>query len=302
GNFYATLVATNPYGCSDTIIDTLTVHPLPIADFQYSNSCAGDTTHFWDVSDTVNAPLTNWKWDFMDATMLIGHDTLQNPDYLFATAGNSKTRLIITDNNGCQDDTLKTVVTHPAAPVSAFKIEENYDNVQGRIHLINETLNATGYEWDFDNGFTSTAKDPTITYDDEGTYNIKLISYNDNCFNTLTRPYTLLFKGLYVPHAFSPTNPMNGVRLFKPVGMNIKTYLVEVYDSWGKLLWSSTKLINGSPEEGWDGTYNGNLLPQDVYVWRIEAVFRDGSVWNSNNAGDHTNIPEKTYGTVTLLR
>jgi hypothetical protein len=206
-------------------------------------------------------------------------------------------------------------VTNPA-PVSDFEIKEDYDNVQGQIHLINRTQGATRYEWDFGNGFTSTADEPTIKFNDEPTitynsngfyYNIQLISYTDfNCSDTLEMPYYLMFKGLYVPNAFSPTNPMNEVRLFKPVGINIKegTYLVEVYDSWGNLLWSSTKLdIYGSPEEGWDGTSdNGNLLPQDVYVWRIMAVFRDGTVWNSKNAGDHTNIPEKTYGTVTLLR
>ncbi len=312
GAFNVALIAMNPFGCSDTIIHTLTVHPLPKADFQFSNSCAGFPTHFTDISDTVNAALIKWQWIFMD-TILIKYDTLPNPDYLFATKGNHQVRLIITDKNGCQDDTLKPVVTYPVT-VSAFEIMEDYDNVQGRIHLINGTLGATGYEWDFGNGITSIEKEPTLTYDPVdiykiNTYKIKLISYiYPQCPDTLKKDYTLLLKGLYVPNAFSPTNLMVGVQLFKPVGMNISDkegdYLVEVYDSWGKLLWSSTKLdLNGSPEEGWDGTSpNGNLLPQDVYVWRISAVFRDGTVWNSKNAGDHTNIPEKTYGTVTLLR
>ena len=318
GDFYATLVATNPFGCSDTITNTLTIHPLPIADFQFSNypsltsnlsnSCAGFPTYFFDVSDTVNAALIKWQWVFMD-TILIKYDTLQHPNYLFATKGNHRVQLTITDKNGCQDTVLKPVITYPVT-VSAFEIMEDYENIQGRIHLINKTLNANGYEWDFGNGITSIEKEPTITYDPVdiykiNTYNIKLISYiYSQCPDTLKKDYNLLFKGLYVPNAFSPTNLMVGVQLFKPVGMNIETYLVEVYDSWGKLLWSSTKLdLNGSPEEGWDGTApNGKLLPQDVYVWRISAVFKDGTVWNSKNAGDHTNIPEKTYGTVTLLR
>jgi gliding motility-associated-like protein len=189
-------------------------------------------------------------------------------------------------------------------PVSAFEILKDYDNVQGQIFLSNRTLGATSYEWDFGNGITSTANEPTVIYNNDGRYNIQLISYNSFlCPDTLVKIYDLMFKGLYVPNAFSPTNSMNGILLFKPVGVNIGTYRVEVYDSFGKLLWTSTKLdANGSPSESWDGTFNGNLLPQDVYVWRIEAVFRDGTVWYSNNAGNHTNIPEKTYGTVTLLR
>jgi PKD repeat protein len=310
GDFYATLVASNPFGCSDTITDSLTIYPLPKADFQFSNSCVGFLTRFTDISDTMNAPLIDWEWDFIDTLRLIGHSHLQNLDYLFATEGNFRAQLIITDNNLCRDTIWKRGVTHPV-PISAFEIKEDYNNVQGQIYLINKTQGVvTGYEWDFDNGFTSTAKDPTIKYEYEGIYNIKLISSNSfQCTDTLTMPYSLMFKGLYVPNAFSPLPPNSPdipelFNLFKPVGRNIETYIVEVYDSWGKLLWTSDVLdpTDGSPKDGWDGTYKGNLLPQDVYVWRISAVFKDGSVWNSKNAGDHTNIPEKTYGTVTLLR
>ena len=303
GDFDATLVATNTIGCSDTITHTLTVNPLPIADFQYSISCAGALTHFTDVSDTVNSPLGGWKWDFMDSTRNIGRSGLTNPDYLFANEGNFTTRLIITDNNGCQDTMLKPVVTHPV-PINAFEIKENYENVQGQVQLSNGTINATGYEWDFGNGFTSTDDEPSITYNRDGSYKIKLISYNDFlCSDTLELLYKLMFKGLYVPNAFSPENEIGETLLFKPVGMNIKKYRVDVYNSWGNLLWSSTKLDEkGSPVESWDGTYNGNLMPQDVYIWKIEAIFNDGTVWNSTDIGDHTNIPNKTFGTVTLLR
>jgi len=303
GDYDAALVAKNTIGCSDTIAHTLTVHPLPSADFQYSVSCAGAQTHFIDGSDTLNAQLETWKWDFMDSTSIIGHSGLKNPDFHFANTSNFQTRLVITDKNGCQDSLLKQVVIYPV-PISSFEIKENYDNVQGQIQLNNGTLNATGYEWDFGNGSTSTADEPTITYTSDGSYKIKLIAYNDfHCSDTLEMLYKLMFKGLYVPNAFFPENPVSEKLLFKPVGMNIKKYSVEVYNSWGNLLWSSVKLDeNGSPEESWDGTYNGNLLPQDVYVWKIEAVFNDGTVWNSNDAGDHTNIDSKTYGTVTLLR
>jgi gliding motility-associated-like protein len=303
GDYDVMLIATNPFGCSDTTINTLTIHPLPKADFQFSNVCIGYPTSFTDLSDTVNAPLVDWQWDFIDTALLLGHSHLQNPDYYFATEGNFRAQLIITDKNGCQDTMFKRSVVRPV-PVSAFEIMKDYNNVQGQIFLVNKTQGAISYEWDFGNGFTSTAPEPTVIYNNDGKYNIQLISSNSFlCTDTLVKIYDLMFKGLYVPNAFSPTNSMNGILLFKPVGINILTYRVEVYDTWGKLLWSSTKLDpNGSPEESWDGTYNGNLLPQDVYVWRIEAVFRDGSVWSSNNAGNKTNIPAKTYGTVTLLR
>lgn len=303
GAYDAALIATNTIGCSDTITHILKVNAIPSADFQFTSSCAGAQTHFTDGSDTVNAPLKTWKWDFIDSTGVIGHSGLANPDFLFKDEGTFRTQLIITDNNGCQDTIMKQVVSHPV-PVSAFDITEDFENVQGQIKLNNGTLNATGYDWDFGNGSTSSADEPTITYNRDGTYKIKLISYNDFlCSDTLEMMYKLMFKGLFVPNAFSPANPISETLLFKPVGMSLKKYRVEVYNSWGNLLWFSTKLDEkGSPEESWDGTLNGILLPQDVYIWKIEAVFDDGTVWHSNEAGNRTNISTKTFGTVTLLR
>jgi gliding motility-associated-like protein len=303
GAFDAQLVATNTIGCSDTIIHTLTVHPLPTANFGYSNSCAGSKTHFTDASDTVNAPLTNWRWDFMDVSGPIGYSNAINPDFRFTESGDYMARLVIADANGCFDTLQKQVITHPV-PVNACSITDNYENTQGQILLNNGTIDATRYEWDFGNGFTSSAQNPTVTYNKDGDYKIKLISWNDfQCSDTLNILYKLMFKGLYIPNAFSPNNPASDDLLFKPAGMNLRSYHISVYDSWGNKLWSSSKLDErGSPVESWDGTVQGNPLPQDVYIWKVEAIFNDGTIWNNNDVGEHNNLPEKTFGTVTLIR
>ena len=51
--------------------------------------------------------------------------------------------------------------------------------------------------------------------------------------------------------------------------------------------------------EGWDGTHNGALLPQDVYVWKASAIFEDGSAWQGMDDG---NGGFKTMGSLILLR
>jgi hypothetical protein len=66
------------------------------------------------------------------------------------------------------------------------------------------------------------------------------------------------------------------------------------------VIWSSTKLDKqGSPAEGWDGTYNGSLMPIGDYVWSINAEFTTGYRWSGSDVGDGNS---KTYGTVTLIR
>lgn len=109
-----------------------------------------------------------------------------------------------------------------------------------------------------------------------------------------------MFKGLFVPNAFSPTNTNIGVRLFKPVGINLLKYHLQIFNTWGELLWESDKLDDqGRPVEGWDGIFKDQLCPQGTYMWRIDAIFNDGTIWpGSSLGGDRPSI----FGTFTLLR
>ena len=124
-----------------------------------------------------------------------------------------------------------------------------------------------------------------------------------NCSDTSTLIFKFVFKGLYVPNAFSPGNAKESVRLLKPVGMGIKTYLFEVYDRWGNFVWSTDTVdVHGVPIEGWDGKDEGVDMPMGTYVWRATAVFRDGSVWNGHNVGIQEDKYKYVFGTFTLIR
>jgi gliding motility-associated-like protein len=199
---------------------------------------------------------------------------------------------------------VKKEVAINASPVAAFSIVDNYENKQGQIMLNNGTINGTGYEWDFGNGKTSSGQSPVATYEKEGSYDIRLITWNgQNCVDTLTMTYELMFKGLFVPNAFEPSNLNSEVQIFKPKGTNLMTYYLEIYDRWGNLLWSTSELDSkGSPVEGWDGKLHGEVMKQDVYLWKISARFKDGTIWDGHNTGNNENMPQTNAGTVTLIR
>ena len=94
---------------------------------------------------------------------------------------------------------------------------------------------------------------------------------------------------LYVPNAFTPDINGDGINdLFAAKGTNILEYELTVYDRWGLKIFESNDL-----NEGWDGTYNGNLVQVDVYVWKISfsVETKQGSV------KEH-----KRVGTVTVVR
>jgi gliding motility-associated-like protein len=66
---------------------------------------------------------------------------------------------------------------------------------------------------------------------------------------------------IFFPNAFTPNGDgLNEV--FRPVYEGILRYSLFVYSRWGQEIFRTS-----DPEEGWDGTLNGNACPGDVYVF-----------------------------------
>jgi hypothetical protein len=114
-----------------------------------------------------------------------------------------------------------------------------------------------------------------------------------------TEIFVDLRAGVYLPNAFSPTNAAASVRVFKPVAFNLESAQFWVYDKWGNLLFYSNDVVDGMFAGEWNGTYNGQLLQSDVYIWKLEAKFQDGTTWPGlkKPLGGYAQ-----FGNVTLIR
>ena len=302
-SFDVKLYITAENACYDSIIKTVAVNPLPVADFEWINACMSKSTNFTDISDGINGIITNWGWNFGDSLTRKDTSSFANPYYIYDSTGAYDVRLIVSNEHTCIDTSIQAVTVYPV-PYSNFSFVENYNNVQGQLQFTNETQGGVDYFWLFGDGGDSEETDPQYQYDADGNYIIELISWNEyDCPDTMSFIYQFLFKGLFVPNAFSPDNPTSEVRVFQPKGVNLLQYDIKIYDSWGHLLWQSQELdATGCPSESWDGMYNGELMPMDVYLWRIKATFVDGSVWEGKSVGNNENGALETTGTVTLIR
>jgi len=302
-SFDVKLYITAENACYDSIIKTVAVNPLPVADFEWINACMSKSTNFTDISDGINGIITNWGWNFGDSLTRKDTSSFANPYYIYDSTGAYDVRLIVSNEHTCIDTSIQAVTVYPV-PYSNFSFVENYDNVQGQLQFTNETQGGVDYFWLFGDGGDSEETDPQYQYDADGNYIIELISWNEyDCPDTMSFIYQFLFKGLFVPNAFSPDNPTSEVRVFQPKGVNLLQYDIKIYDNWGHLLWQSQELdAAGCPSESWDGMYNGELMPMDVYLWRIKATFVDGSVWEGKSVGNNENGALETTGTVTLIR
>ncbi|MBE9491692.1 MAG: PKD domain-containing protein [Bacteroidetes bacterium] len=305
GDYVVSLTVENTYGCVDSVKKIASVKALPVADFTFDRVCKGSPTHFWDLSNPVDGNIVYWYWNFGDTLTMLDTAKRRNPYYKYNKLGIHTVELLVANEFGCKDEIQKDVEVHPI-PRSIFRVIPNFQNHQGDIMVEDESIGASGYQWDWGDGGITFGNDRPIlhAYDEDGKYIIQLIVWNEfDCMDTSYHEYQFMFKALYVPNALSPTSQNEQVRIFKPKGIGLKMYTCEIFDTWGNRLWMSTLLDrDGRPVEGWDGYYNGKLLPQDVYVWRIKAVFRDGSIWEGESMGNTEDLPQEKYGTVTLIK
>lgn len=306
GEYIVTLILDNN-SCGGIVIDTLTVNAVPQARFEFENACIGSPTVFTDLSLYSDSPIVGWKWDFGIENLLSDTSTLQNPVYTYNALGEHLVSLEVTDEVGCSDLLDSVLIEIFPTPTANFSFTEGE---MGSIEFTNESADATIYEWNFGDGWISDEVDPVHQYDTtnsliSSTYEnleLMLISMNESgCADTAVEYYDLYFKGLFIPTAFSPNNPSEAVRTFKPIGVNLEIFEIEVYSSWGDLIWQSSILDeNGRPTESWDGTLNGSELPTGAFVWKAKGVFKDGSIWKGNDLNNTGS--GSTSGTVLLIR
>lgn len=68
---------------------------------------------------------------------------------------------------------------------------------------------------------------------------------------------------LYLPNSFTPDG--DGVNeFFFPTGNNIASIKLAIFDRWGELLYEGK-----DGDAFWNGKFNGDLVKQDVYVWKV---------------------------------
>lgn len=167
-----------------------------------------------------------------------------------------------------RDEILITVIK----PVANFQIVSSPIFNGLPITFENLSTGAISYQWNFGDGNSSTVIHPNNTYAHPDVYIVTLIATNEiGCKDTLSRPIKIAQEHyIYVPNAFTPDgNKFNNV--FYATTVNIKELNVKIFNRWGEILYESNEV-----RFIWDGTYNGVIVKDDVYVYKIKYVTNDG--------------------------
>lgn len=121
GTYTVKLVATDIFGCVDSVEHGVTVSDGGTADFSVNNrfGCAPFTATFSDLS--AGRPVTNYTWDFGDGNF--SNDA--NPTHVYLQDGAYTVTLVIQDDLGCTDTLTRTNYIQLSRPTVNLAVSSN---------------------------------------------------------------------------------------------------------------------------------------------------------------------------------
>ncbi len=253
-------------GCySDTATQTVEVMPTPVTGFYAEplEGCEPLEVQFTDTTSNT-CGYVSWKWNFQDH----GSSELQSPSITFDKAGEYSVSLQVTSDGNCKSSAERTayIKVHdtPTASFEANPEETVLEEATISFTDKSTTTDNLTYNWDFNDGNSSTDANPVHTYQVTGTYDVSLTVVTENgCEDTFSYEITVHPDfAVFIPNAFSP----NGDGLndtFRVKGVGVKKYLLQIYSRWGKLIYESNNL-----EEEWDAAN----VPGGTYIYLIHAT------------------------------
>jgi gliding motility-associated-like protein len=148
----------------------------PVADFTASSTsgCAPLAVYFTDQSS--GSPFS-WGWDFGNGQL----STAKNPGVTFSQPGTYTVRLVVKNASGV-DEVIKTnFITVFPAPSASFSANLTTACAPATVQFRDQSTvppgagSITGWSWDFGDGSSSTAQNPSHTYTATGFYTVSLL-------------------------------------------------------------------------------------------------------------------------------
>jgi len=278
GTYPVSLTIMSDKLCESSITNYITISPLPMVNIYTSEkACVGEEIKFVDLSLVENGYITDWNWNFGDATT----SDKQEVTHTYNNAGTYSVSLDITSNLGCtQSKTFPNMINIYSNPIADFMASTQFLSIMNpEVSFFDKSVDASRWLWDFGFGEISAEQNPTVTYSDTGRYIVSLIVTNafgcsDKMQNEiLVRPEFTIF----IPNAFTPNN--DGLDDdFMAYGDGLKSYQMIIYNRWGEQIFQSD-----NKAFGWNGKDRfDNYLPNGIYLYYIAVTDFNTKPWVYN--------------------
>ncbi len=191
--YYVQLAVNNP-GCGDTIIQQVTVHPSPIANFTTNAqpACSPLTANF--TSTSIGANINIWNWgdgSAIDTANFISHTFINDTSFI----ENYNVSIIAISANGCTDTSTQFVTVYPNQN-NYFTVNPDSSCSPSTVSFVSQPT-GQNYSWNFGNGTSEIGGNTAsaiYTYNGatDTTFYISLITTSYfGCIDTSTNKVTI---------------------------------------------------------------------------------------------------------------
>ena len=179
GNFTVSLKVSNELSSDTKTVQIKVLEPLK-ADF-FASSTMAKTLEKIQFTDNSTGEITSYLWDFGDLTI---STTEQNPSHMYRRAGNFAVSLTVSNELGSDTKTVQVQVLSKAR--ASFSTSITKAKAGEKIQFTDDSIgDIDTWLWDFGDGSTSTAKNPTHAYSEDGYYTVTLTVSNPVSTDTL---------------------------------------------------------------------------------------------------------------------
>ncbi len=168
---YSVLLSVSNSCGSDFITFQVTIATAPSAGFSSNvqSGCQPLTVNFINESSTNSL---TYLWSFPGGNP--STSTLKNPTVTYANPGSYNVTLSAFNNNGTDIEVKNGFISVSPLPVPAF----SYTVDEASVSFTNVSLHSTSYLWNFGDGVTSNAINPSHQFNSNGNFNVTLTANN----------------------------------------------------------------------------------------------------------------------------
>ena len=265
-------------GCIDGEVFEIKYDP-GFSDLTDLFACGGDL-----VEVTVDGNYSTIEWTSAESgTVLSTSNTLS---YMPET--DEQINVIATTARGCTfQESFQVDVDFVLATVqdTLLRIEEG-----GSVQL--QASGGTNYVWVPPDGLSnSQIANPLASPIETTEYTVFVV--NDNGCADEQIVVVEVVQSAFAPDAFSPNRDgRNETYRVYDLDGQVAEFEFIIYDRAGNKVFE-TSVVNEIAGRGWDGTNNGNLMPNGTYFWRVRGSYADGQEIKING---------KNKGALQLIR
>ena len=256
---------TNPTGCTGTFDAVVQMTQPPVVNLGVDTVlCEGQVL----VLDAGNTGATySWSNGSSAQTLNVHH------------AGT----YTVSVNNGCTRNDAIAVFFNPSPAQMAVKEFHTCLDDEPRYVVIDAGNHGSRFDW------STGASTQVIMASAYGWYYVHVTNAYDCSGRDSAHVVEYCPATIFVPNTFTPNG--DGTNdIFLPLGKSIATMQLLVFDRWGEQIFASD-----DPETGWDGTYKGEVVKNDMYVWHMTYTF-----FTDKDGG--TGFEQHQMGNVQVLR